>query len=265
MSKNAPSRPDRARSGDPGAAHGDRAIAPPRLLITAGPTHEPIDAVRYIANRSSGRLGIELALASTRRGWPTTLLLGPTPAGGPGECPGEHSNTPGKTIRFASTADLESLLAGLAPSCDCLIMAAAVADYRPRRGGAPVAKHRRHDDGLTLHLEATPDLLAGVARARRPGQLLVGFALEPRQGMVESAKAKLTRKGIDLIVANPLETMDSEHIEAVLVEGSPDSDSGPRVADATPGPISKPEFAVWLLDRIERRLPKIATPNSRTV
>lgn len=256
MSKHAPSRPDPSPSGDPGATPGARPIDPPKLLITAGPTHEPIDAVRYLANRSSGRLGIELARAAATRRWPTTLLLGPTPSGIPADFTDEHSDTHPETIRFSSAGDLGSLLAHHAPLCDCLIMAAAVADFRPKGSPDTTSKRRRDADGLTLELEATPDLLAGVARARRPGQILVGFALEPRESMVESARAKLTRKGIDMIVANPLETMDSDRIEAVLI----DRDSGSCPPESTPGPIPKAEFATWLLDRIELRLSRLPRP-----
>jgi phosphopantothenoylcysteine decarboxylase/phosphopantothenate--cysteine ligase len=177
-------------------------------------------------------------------------LLGPTPLGITAGLPDERSDTHPETIRFSSAGDLCSLLARHAPLCDCLIMAAAVADFRPKPGPDTTSKLRRDADGLTLVLEATPDLLAGVARSRRPGQFFVGFALEPRESMIESARAKLTRKGIDLIVANSLETMDSDHIEAVLI----DRDPGSRPPESTPGPIPKAEFAIWLLDRIEQRL-----------
>ena len=216
------------------------------MLVTAGPTHEPLDAVRFIANRSSGRLGIALAAEAVDRGWPTTLLLGPTPL----KC----SDTRVSTIRFSSTADLEALLARHAPECDCLLMAAAVADYRPRQDLSASPKVRRHDKGLTLRLEATPDLIAGVAKTRRPDQLLVGFALEPRETLLASAKAKLIRKGIDLMVANPLETMDSDSIEAMLIERSGGSREDARLTDSTPGSISKAEFARWLIDRLSHRL-----------
>ena len=243
MSTDAPSRDI---SGDPSSIVKELSLRRPKMLITAGPTHEPLDAVRFIANRSSGRLGIALAAEAVDRGWPTTLLLGPTPL----EC----SDTRVSTIRFSSTADLEALLARHAPECDCLLMAAAVADYRPRRNPSASPKVRRHEEGLTLRLESTPDLLAEVARTRQPGQFLVGFALGPHETLLESAKAKLIRKGIDLIVANPLETMDSDSIEAMLIERSAGSKEDARLIDSTPGSISKAEFARWLLDRLSHRL-----------
>jgi phosphopantothenoylcysteine decarboxylase/phosphopantothenate--cysteine ligase len=97
-------------------------------------------------------------------------------------------------------------------------MAAAVADYRPvPNAGMSGGKFRRVSGPLSLALEPTPDLLAGVGRSRRPEQLLVGFALEPRAELLESARAKLVRKNIDMVVANPLEAMDSPRAEVTIV------------------------------------------------
>jgi len=212
---------------------------PTRVLITAGPTHEPIDAVRYLANRSSGRLGLALADAAADRGLETRLLLGPVPHRPRSEHVETHS--------FRTTADLQALLAEHAPWADLLVMAAAVADYRPIPSEATEGgKLRRTEAGLTLHLEPTPDLLAGVAAARRPGQVLVGFALEPADRLEVSARDKLDRKGIDFIVANPLETMDSQQITATLLARDP------TFAPAnTSGKVHKDRFAAWLLDLLE--------------
>lgn len=207
-----------------------------RMLITAGPTHEPIDAVRYIGNRSSGRLGIALAGEAARRGWTTTLLLGPVPAG--------DVDTRVLLRRFRTAADLQALLHEEAPSADVLVMAAAVADYRPKpHPGMSGGKFRRQSSALHLELEPTPDLLAGVASERRPDQLLVGFALEPREEMLRSGREKLHRKKVDMVVANPLETMDSGEIEAVLIRADGEEPAGPA--------MSKERFAGWLLDRVE--------------
>lgn len=206
-----------------------------RLLITAGPTHEPIDEVRYLANRSSGRLGIAIADDAARRGWRATILLGPTDLA--------PSDTRVDLHRFRTTADLERLLAEHAPHCDLLIMAAAVADYRPR--AAAPGKTPRTDRPLTIELEPTPDLIRAAAARKRPDQVFVGFALEPRETMLEAARAKLERKGLDAVVANPLETMDAPTIEATLLfrEGE---------AASTRGRIPKSDFACWLLDAIKR-------------
>lgn len=215
-----------------------------RILITAGPTHEPIDRVRYLGNRSSGRLGVDLAAAAHRRGAHVTLLLGPTPLSPPvGESTASPGHTPLTVHRFQTTADLEALLIEHFPACDLLIMAAAVADWRPAATADRPEKLTRATGRLTLELEATPDLLAGCAARRRPGQRLVGFALEPRDRLIASARRKLERKRVDLIVANPLETMDAGTIEATLVS----QDAAPV---ATPGPINKARFADWLLDHL---------------
>jgi len=221
----------------------DQTIADPsrRLLITAGPTHEPIDAVRFIGNRSSGRLGVSLADEAARRGYSVTLLLGPTHL--------TPTDSSVRVRRFRTTADLESLLAEEVPNIDVLVMAAAVADYRPRADQtSPGGKRRRTDAGMTLELEGTPDLLAGCSKLRRPGQLFVGFALEPREEMLASARRKLERKKIDLVVANPLETMDGATIEATVL-GRPGTCL--EVGARTPGPIPKEAFGGWLLDRLE--------------
>jgi len=212
-----------------------------RLLITAGPTHEPIDAVRYIANRSSGQLGVALAEEAAQRGWRVILLLGPT---------NTAPTLPGvRLIRFQSTADLESALIEHLSWCDVLIMAAAVADYRPIISESDLeTKCRRTTDKMVIELSPTPDLLAGCADRRRDDQTIVGFALEPRAEMIESARRKLTRKKIDMVVANPLETMDSDQIEATILgrEGT-----GLEAGRSTPGAIAKTEFAGWLLGVLE--------------
>lgn len=214
----------------------DQAPSPPsRLLITAGPTHEPIDAVRYLGNRSSGTLGIALADAAAQRGWRVTLLLGPTQR--------QPSHPSVHLQRFQTTADLQALLAAEWPGHDALVMAAAVADYRPKTPARPNEKLRRTDAGLSIELESTPDLLAGCSAARRAGQVLVGFALEPVERLAESSRSKLARKGVDLIVANPLETMESAKISARLFHKD-------GREEPTPEGMTKAAFASWLLDRL---------------
>ncbi len=214
-----------------------------RVLITAGPTHEPIDEVRFIGNRSSGRLGTELATEAARRGHRVTLLLGPVMMA--------MSDTRAKVKRFRTTAELQGLLDKEFPRCDVLIQAAAVADYTLDRVEAPGGvklggsggKLRRQKSGLVLHLKPTPDLLARCAEARGragSGQLIVGFALEPAERMLSSAREKLTRKGVDAIVANELKTMDAKTIRAVVVMADG------REVD-TGKSIPKSRFAGWLL------------------
>lgn len=209
------------------------------LLITAGPTHEPIDAVRFLGNRSSGRLGVALADEAARRGWAVTLLLGPVTR--------TPSDSRVRVVRFRTCSELEGLLAEEAPKCRVLVMAAAVADYRPKVDPAFFGgKFRRKNEKLTLELEPTPDLIAQVAAKRKPDQLLVGFALEPREDLLASARQKLERKKIDLVVGNPLETMDGETIEAIVL-GKDGTET------RTAGALSKTDFAPWLMNIIEQR------------
>ena len=207
----------------------------PRLLISAGPTHEPIDAVRFIGNRSSGKLGVLLAEHAARLGWDTTLLLGPTcltPAD-------DHV----KLHRFGSASDLQQLLTQHTPGCDVLVMAAAVADYTPAKPD-PTAKLRRSEsESLMLSLEPTADLLAERCRSARPDQLMVGFALEPASELLVSARNKLGRKNADLIIANPLETMESGEINATIVA----SQELAAYERSTDRHVTKAEFAQWLL------------------
>lgn len=211
-----------------------------RLLITAGPTHEPIDAVRFLGNRSSGRVGAALADAAAARGWDVRALIGP------------HAALPGRTgsgmevERFRSTADLEALLDEHLPWCDMLIMAAAVSDFTPVvPDDAETTKWRRSSDAPVLELTPTPDLLKGCSGRARGDQILVGFALEPASTMLESARSKLDRKGVDFIIANPLETMDADRIAATLIR------HGGEAIASTDGPILKTDFARWVLDELE--------------
>lgn len=209
---------------------------PPRVLVTAGPTHEPIDAVRVVANRSSGRMGIALAEAAARRRMHTTLLLGPTALTAP-------TGPLIATLRFETAADLRSLLKEHWPRHDVLFMAAAVADYRPA-APQPGAKRRRTGDRWTLELEPTPDLVAELAASGRPDQVIVGFALEPADELMDSARRKLHRKGLTAIVANPLEAMGAEQSDAALLlrDG--------RILKPPPGDRTKKALAEWLLDQV---------------
>lgn len=199
-----------------------------KILVTAGPTHEPIDAVRYLANRSSGAMGIAIAEAARDAGWDVTLLLGPVTREAPRGMRAE---------RFESTAELMGLLEAHFPACDVLVMAAAVADYRPKPGGG--GKIERSAAGLTLELEPTPDLVAGCAARKRDDQMIVGFALEEPAKLAERARSKLARKGLEAIVANPLSTMGAEGIDATVITAAGRVES--------PGPMAKPAFARWLV------------------
>jgi phosphopantothenoylcysteine decarboxylase / phosphopantothenate---cysteine ligase len=217
-----------------------------RILITAGPTHEPIDSVRFIGNRSSGRMGTALALEAAERGWHVTLLMGPAPV--------VPSDPRIALHHFRSCSDLQQLLRTHVAHADVLVMAAAVADYRPKVNpdffGAGGGKFRRKSENLMLELEPTPDLLAEVSASRRADQLFVGFALEPREELLASARSKMERKKVDLVVGNPLETMDSDMVEAIVV--SRDMGDGAGGVLRTPGKMTKREFAPWVLSVIEK-------------
>ncbi|CAH1002208.1 Cysteine/Cysteine sulfinic acid decarboxylase [Neolewinella maritima] len=162
-----------------------------RILITAGPTHEDLDPVRYLGNRSTGKMGIALAEAAAARGAEVELILGPTEL---------STSVPGVTTTNVRSA-LEMHAAAMARWSDCTagILSAAVADYRP----AEVAKEKikKSDGALQLRLVRNPDIAAELGASKRPDQLLVGFALETENG-VENARGKLERKQLDFIVLN---------------------------------------------------------------
>lgn len=204
-----------------------------RVLITAGPTREPIDAVRFISNRSSGQVGVALAEAAAAAGHDVTLLLGPT-----GTTP-RLENV--RLVRFESCADLQARLDEHFPACDVLLMAAAVADYRPVRPAT--GKLERQAGGpLTLDLEPTPDVVATITTRRRPDQRIIAFALEEPGRLEARATAKMQRKGVDAILANPLGTMEAATIEPTLFWAD-----GQRVQ---PGTMPKSAFGRWLIGAV---------------
>jgi phosphopantothenoylcysteine decarboxylase/phosphopantothenate--cysteine ligase len=173
------------------------------ILITAGPTREPIDQVRYLSNRSSGRMGLAIAQAAIAAGHEVTLLLGPV---------GDvrlHEEI--LVQRFESSRELEQLLKEHWPAHDLLIMAAAVADYRPAQWHE--GKIERGKD-MMLHMVPTADLVKEAAATKLPHQRVVAFALEEPGVLLERAREKMKRKGVDAIVANSLSTMDALDITA---------------------------------------------------
>ena len=203
------------------------------VLITAGPTREPIDPVRYIGNRSSGRMGAALTSAALEAGHRVTVILGPVELSIPSEV---------RRIDVETAAEMQDALMREFPSHDLLIMAAAVADYRPKqshpdklgRGGT-----------LTIECEPTDDIVAAAGRIKRADQRTIGFSLESTGGIAR-AREKLLRKNLDLIVYNPIGTMNSEDVEGTLLWADGRSESFERQ--------SKVEFARKLLGRIRRTL-----------
>lgn len=176
------------------------------ILITAGPTREPIDGVRYLSNRSSGRMGIAIAQAAIEAGHEVTLLLGPV---GPVRLHEEIL-----VQHFQTCDELQSLLTEHWPAHDLLIMAAAVADYRPAQWHDGKIERGK---AMMLHLIPTPDLVKQAAETRRSNQRVVAFALENSELLEQRAAEKLKRKGVDAIVANPLETMDAPDVTATWI------------------------------------------------
>jgi phosphopantothenoylcysteine decarboxylase/phosphopantothenate--cysteine ligase len=171
-------------------AGAERDLAGRVIVVTAGPTFEPIDPVRFIGNRSSGKMGVAIAAEALARGADVRLILGP----------GTVPPPPGITPTMVATAEeMRDAVMAEAGSADAVVMAAAVADFRPK---APAADKLKKEMGAPeLGLEPTPDILAELGERRVPGRVLVGFAAET--GDVEAAgREKLTRKHLDLLVAN---------------------------------------------------------------
>jgi phosphopantothenoylcysteine decarboxylase / phosphopantothenate---cysteine ligase len=160
-----------------------------RMVVSAGGTREPIDPVRFITNRSSGKQGHALAAAARRRGAEVVLVTSSALPAAQGV----------EVDRVETAAEMEAAMLHRAEEADVVVMAAAVADFRPKEAGT--SKMHKSDGVPDLVLEATPDILAELGRRRRPGQVLVGFAAETEQ-LSDRARAKLASKGVDLMVAN---------------------------------------------------------------
>jgi phosphopantothenoylcysteine decarboxylase/phosphopantothenate--cysteine ligase len=183
-----------------------------RVLVTAGGTREPIDSVRYVGNRSSGRMGLALAAAAAARGAEVTAVLAnvslPVPPGM-------------RVVRVETAAQLAAACVEEFPTCDVLLMAAAVADFRP---AAPVAHKLKKTDpgtGRQIELEPTEDIISRLAGLRRHQQLLIGFAAEHGDSAVSYGREKLERKALDAIVVNDISRddigFDSDHNEVLIL------------------------------------------------
>ena len=161
-----------------------------KILVSAGPTREPIDAVRFLSNRSTGRMGIAVARAAAEAGHEVALVLGPTALEPPG--------APVRTVRVETALEMLAALRAELPAADALVMAAAVADFRPAETAA--RKLHKGEIGGSLRLVRNPDILAEL-RPLKGGRIFCGFAAET-DDLLASAADKLARKGLDLIVAN---------------------------------------------------------------
>jgi len=169
-----------------------------RVLVTAGGTREPIDAVRFVGNRSSGRMGFALAEQAAALGADVTVVAANV---------GLPRDPRVSYVDVETAAQLQEACASAFERSDVLLMAAAVADFRPARSFAGKLK-KEADERLRVELERTPDILAGLASTRRPDQTLVGFAAEHGEGAIEHGRAKLARKRVDAVVVNDIARTD---------------------------------------------------------
>jgi phosphopantothenoylcysteine decarboxylase/phosphopantothenate--cysteine ligase len=219
-----------------------------RVLVTAGGTREPLDAVRFLGNRSSGRMGLALAEEAARRGAQVTVVAANVAL----------PRSPGMTYVDVETAEeLRAATSERFEGCDVLLMAAAVADYRPsspREG--KIAKEE--SDALALKLVRTADVLSELGAHRRSDQVLVGFAAEHGDGALERARAKLERKQLDLVVVNDISRsdigFDSSENEVTIVSAG---------GDLTVSRRSKDAVAAAVLDRVQELRLGGETPSLR--
>ena len=225
-------------------AHAGRALESPtlaglRVVVTAGPTREAIDPVRFIGNRSSGRMGYEIAAAAWRRGADVVLVSGPS-----------HLPPPvGVDIRRVESAEeMRAAVASALPDADALVMAAAVADFRP--ASAAGEKIKKEAGGVPeIRLEPTADVLKSTRGARRPDAVVVGFALETTD-VLENGRRKLEAKGLDLLVTNDA----TEPGAGFEVETNRVAFLQPDRADEVLPLMPKAEVADRILDRVEEIL-----------
>jgi phosphopantothenoylcysteine decarboxylase / phosphopantothenate---cysteine ligase len=216
-----------------------------RVLVTAGGTREPIASVRFVGNRSSGRMGLALAEEAARRGADVTLIAAnvtlPLPA---------------TAVPVETTAELEAAVRERFRDADVLIMAAAPADFR---SSEPIESKlsREGSGGLSIDFEPTTDIIAAVAAERRPDQTVIGFAAEHGEGAVERGREKLARKALDAVVVNDIARtdigFDSTENEVTIVLPDAEHEVGRR---------SKPEVAAAILDEVERLRTAAAGPTT---
>jgi phosphopantothenoylcysteine decarboxylase/phosphopantothenate--cysteine ligase len=222
-----------------GSATAPTPLAGVRVLVTAGGTREPIDSVRYVGNRSSGRMGLALAAAALARGADVTVVLAnvslPAPEGA-------------RVITVETAAELAAACAEEFPACDVLLMAAAVADFRPAQPADHKIKKTGPEALSEIELEPTEDILSTLAARRRAQQVLVGFAAEHGDGALAYGREKLERKGLDVIVINDISRsdigFDSEHNEVLILTRDGGGRQIPRAA--------KDEVAGHVLDQVGR-------------
>jgi phosphopantothenoylcysteine decarboxylase / phosphopantothenate---cysteine ligase len=237
-----------AQSAGPAArdgARGDGGWRGVRVLVTAGGTREPLDSVRFIGNSSSGRMGLALAQAARARGAEVTVVAAnvalPRPAG-----VAWHE--------VATAAELAQACEREFPVCDVLLMAAAVADFRPSApSDGKIKKSGR--TSLQVELEPTPDVLAGLAARRRGGQTLVGFAAEHGESAIALAQRKVSGKGLDALVVNDISRadigFDADANEVMILTAGEDADGSRQISQLKVPKAPKLRIAEAILDAVE--------------
>ena len=175
----------------------EKQLSKKKILISAGPTQEALDPVRFITNHSTGKMGYALAKQASRMGAEVTLVSGPSQLKAP-------LNT--TLINVTSRQDMANVILAQAPNFDYIIMSAAVADYRPQNVASQ--KIKKHDQTLTVNLEKTTDILATLGQQKKANQILCGFAMET-ENLIENASLKLEKKNCDMIVANSIAQKDA--------------------------------------------------------
>jgi phosphopantothenoylcysteine decarboxylase/phosphopantothenate--cysteine ligase len=208
-----------------------------KVLVTAGGTREPIDEVRFVGNRSSGKMGFAIAEAAAARGAEVTVVAANV------SLPRSEQIS---YVDVSTAAELEEAVRKHFPSTDALVMSAAVADFKPATPESGKIK-KQGREGMQIELVATSDVLKGLQELRRPGQLVVGFAAESGEVLLAEAQRKLSEKGLDLIVANdisdPTIGFEVDANEVTLIARGQDPERLPRG--------SKAEIAAAVVDRIE--------------
>lgn len=204
-----------------------------KVLVTAGPTQEAVDPVRYITNHSTGKMGYAIAKVCARRGADVTLVSGPTALEKPWFV---------NTVDVKSAKEMYEAVSGHAAEQDIIIKAAAVADYRPKTVSSE--KMKKKDGELTLELERTDDILAHLGQNKRPGQFLCGFAMET-EDLIKNARQKLKKKHVDMIVANSLRVEGAgfggdTNVVTMITEDE----------EISLGKMSKEETASQIIDKI---------------
>jgi len=237
---------ERAIAG--GRDYAPRSLDGLKLLVSAGGTREPIDEVRFVGNRSSGKMGFAIAEQAAARGAEVTVVAANVALA---------RNPAVNYVDVSTAAELEAAVRAHFQAVDALIMAAAVADFTPAAPSAGKIK-KAGREGMAVELVATNDVLAGLKDLRRKGQVVVGFAAEAGESLIPEAQRKLESKGLDMIVANDIADptigfeVDANQVTLITVGGEPER----------PPRGTKAQIASAILDRVEALLRPAASESA---